>query len=91
MYKRQSFTTNPRKVGAKVVLTLDESTYKPVGMMGLDLRMGDHPLAWTNCIGRGKMFYSAIGHRPETYSQPEYVALLEVAIDWTTDRKACTQ
>ncbi len=85
-----SFKTNPRAVGAKVILTLDESTYKPVGMMNMDLRMGDHPLAWTNCIGKGKMFYSAIGHRPETYSQPEYVALLENAVGWATDKgKTC--
>ena len=85
-----SFTTNPETIGAKVVLSLDESTYKPVGPMGVDLRMGDHPIAWTNCIGKGRMFYSAIGHRPETYSQPEYVTLLEGAIGWAaTDRKAC--
>ncbi len=85
-----SFRTNPRTVGANVILTLDESTYKPDGPMGLDLRMGDHPLAWTNCIGKGKMFYSAIGHRPETYSQPQYVALLETAVGWTVDKsQAC--
>lgn len=85
-----SFRTNPRTVGAKVILTLDEASYQPVGPMGMDLRMGDHPLAWTNCIGKGRMFYSAIGHRPETYSQPQHVALLEAAIDWAaTDRKAC--
>jgi len=35
-----SFTTNPRKGGAKVLLTLDASTCGPVGMMGIDLRMG---------------------------------------------------
>jgi type 1 glutamine amidotransferase len=85
-----SFRTNPRSVGAQVVLTLDESTYSPVGPMGADLRMGDHPLAWTNCIGKGRMFYSAIGHRPETYVQPQHVALLENAITWVaTSRKAC--
>jgi type 1 glutamine amidotransferase len=86
-----SFKTNPRAAGATVVLTLDESTYKPEGMMGQNLRMGaDHPLAWTNCIGKGRMFYSAIGHRPETYSQPQYVSLLESAIQSAaTDRKAC--
>jgi len=84
-----SFRTNPRSIGAKVVLTLDESTYKPEGM-GQDLRMGDHPLAWTNCIGKGRMFYSAIGHRPETYGEPHHVALLENAIRWVaSDRKAC--
>ncbi|MFM6831489.1 MAG: ThuA domain-containing protein [Novosphingobium sp.] len=82
-----SFTTNPRANGAKVLLTLDESTYSPVGPKGVDLRMSDHPIAWTNCIGKGRMFYSAIGHRPEAYSQPEHVALLEEAITWAADQK----
>lgn len=90
-----SFKTNPRDAGAKVVLTLDEGTYSPVGPMGIDLKMGDHPLAWSNCVGtkgreRGRAFYSAIGHLPETYSQPQYVTLLEAAITWAaTDHKAC--
>ncbi|MBV1686710.1 ThuA domain-containing protein [Novosphingobium sp. G106] len=86
-----SFKTNPRAAGAKVIATLDESTYKPVGMMNIDLRMGDHPIAWTNCIGKGRMFYSAIGHRPETYSEPHYVAMLETAIDWAavSGKNAC--
>jgi type 1 glutamine amidotransferase len=85
-----SFTTNPRSIGAKVVLTLDESTYLPVGPNGIDLKMGDHPLAWSNCVGKGRMFYSAIGHRPETYSQPEYAALLEAAIGWAAaESKSC--
>jgi type 1 glutamine amidotransferase len=87
-----SFRTNPRAVGANVLLTLDESTYKPEGM-GQDLKMGeDHPIAWTNCIGTGRMFYSAIGHMPETYSQPQNVALLEAALDWAAnDRTACNK
>lgn len=85
-----SFKTNPRSVGAKVVLTLDESSYSPVGPRGVDLKMGDHPLAWTNCVGKGRMFYSAIGHLPETYSQPQHVTLLENAMRWVAlDRKAC--
>lgn len=85
-----SFRTNPRASGSTVIATLDESTYKPVGMMGIDLRMGDHPIAWTRCVGRGRVFYSAIGHRPETYSQPQNVALLEGAISWAmSDKRAC--
>jgi uncharacterized protein len=82
-----SFRTNPRTIGANVLLTLDESTYKPDGPMGMDLRMGDHPLAWTNCLGQGRIFYSAIGHRPETYSHPQNVALLEAAVGWATDKR----
>jgi uncharacterized protein len=85
-----SFKSNPRAAGANVLLTLDESTYKPDGM-GQNLRMGeDHPIAWTNCVGKGRMFYSAIGHMPETYVQPQHVAMLESAVDWVaTDRAAC--
>jgi len=38
-----------------------------------DLRMGDHPIAWIHCLGEGRSFYSAIGHRPESYSEPHYL------------------
>ena len=85
-----SFRTNPRSVGAKVLLTLDEGTYQPNDLNGPDLRMGDHPIAWTNCIGKGRMFYSAIGHRPETYGHPHHVTVLESAIAWVaTAKRAC--
>lgn len=74
-----SFKTNPRANGAHVLATLDESTYSP----GESLRMGaDHPIAWTRCISNGRSFYSAIGHRPETYSEPHNVMLLEQGLGW---------
>ncbi len=77
-----SFRNNPRDTGSTIIATLDESTYSPEGMRGQQLRMGDHPIAWTRCVGAGRMFYSAIGHRPETYSEPHYVDLLQQAIPW---------
>jgi uncharacterized protein len=77
-----SFKTNPRASGSRVIATLDESTYKPESM-GQDLRMGDHPIVWSRAIGSGRMFYSAIGHRPERYADPVYVQMLEQAITWT--------
>jgi hypothetical protein len=77
-----SFGTNPRATGAHVLATLDESTYSPVGMGGADLRMGDHPVAWTRCIGDGRSFYTAIGHRPESYVEPHSLRLLEQGIAW---------
>ncbi len=79
-----SFAPNPREKGAIVIATLDESTYTPGGYHGQDLRMGDHPIAWARCIGKGRSFYSAIGHRPETYSDANHVALLEQAILWAS-------
>lgn len=79
-----SFKSNPRSNRAQVIATIDESSYDPASE---GLAMGDHPIAWTNRIGRGKMFYSAIGHRPETYSDPHYVAMIEDALSWIVERK----
>jgi type 1 glutamine amidotransferase len=55
-------------------------------MAGMNLRMGDHPIAWSRCIGAGakpgRMYYSAIGHLPERYSDAIYVQMLEQAVAW---------
>jgi uncharacterized protein len=80
-----SFRASPRAT-SQVVATLDEGTYKQVGRGGQNLTMGDHPIAWTRCVGNGRSFYSAIGHRPETYSDPKYQRLLEDAIVWTAGK-----
>lgn len=76
-----SFQSNPRQKGAQVLVTLDESTYNPVDGK-LDLRMGDHPIAWTQCLGKGRSFYTAIGHRPESYSEPNTNKLIQQAVTW---------
>jgi type 1 glutamine amidotransferase len=84
-----SFKNNPRATGATVIATLDESTYSPVGMAGNDLRMGaDHPIAWTRCVVDGRSFYSAIGHRPEVYSDSRHRSLLQQAILWSAGKGA---
>jgi uncharacterized protein len=86
-----SFKNNPRASGSRIIATLDESTYKPDGGIGQNLRMGtDHPIAWSRCVGPkghgGRMFYSAIGHRPERYGDAVYVQMLEQAVGWAADR-----
>jgi len=76
-----SFKTDPRAKGAHILVTLDESTYSP--MTGKkDIRMGDHPIAWTQCIGNGRSFYTAIGHRPEGYSESNTNKLIEQGVAW---------
>jgi type 1 glutamine amidotransferase len=44
--------------------------------------MGDHPIAWTHCLGDGRAFYTAIGHRPESYTEPNSAELLEQGVAW---------
>jgi uncharacterized protein len=76
-----SFRSDPRKNGAHVLATLDETTYKPISGK-TDISMGDHPIAWTQCINDGRSFYTAIGHRPESYSEPNTRKLLEQGVAW---------
>ncbi|MDE2041453.1 MAG: ThuA domain-containing protein [Alphaproteobacteria bacterium] len=79
-----SFKNNPRDTGAHIIATLDENMYEPAEF-GKDIRMGkDHPIVWTRCVGQGRMFYSAIGHRPEMYTDPRYVTMLTNAVLWAT-------
>jgi uncharacterized protein len=42
-------------------------------------------------MGKGRTFYSAIGHMPATYSQPQHIAMLEAAIGWAADKRASCQ
>lgn len=86
-----SFAQSPRLSGAHVIARLDEASYPgdPNEKMFGNLRMGaDHPIVWTRCVGRGRSFYSAIGHLPETYSEPHNVRLISQAIAWTADRNS---
>jgi uncharacterized protein len=83
------FKSNPRSIGSDIIATIDETSYSPLGPMKQDLRMGnDHPIAWSRCIGKGRAFYTAIGHRPEIYSEPIYVTMLENAVEWVGTKGA---
>jgi len=42
----------------------------------------DLPLAWTRQHGAGRVFYSAFGHRPETWDDPWFRAHAAAAIRW---------
>jgi type 1 glutamine amidotransferase len=86
-----SFLSSPRTRGVRVLASLDESTYSPVGIGGKDIRMGDHPIAWSHCVGNGRSFYTAIGHRPESYLEVHSLRLLEQGIVWAADGSGCNK
>lgn len=79
-----SFAKSPRgKKGYHILATLDEGTYEPGSFFGKELAMGgDHPIAWWHCVGTGRVLYSAMGHRPEAYAEPEYREMLLGATNW---------
>jgi uncharacterized protein len=64
-------------------VSIDESSYVPGSFFGKALAMGaDHPVIWKHCVGRGRAFYSALGHTAESYAEPEYREVLKRAINW---------
>ena len=83
-----SFAGNPRAKGYHVLMSIDEGSYTPEQAMWpfpghKSVRMGkDHPMVWTHCEGRGRVFYSALGHRPEAYAEPLHRQMIAGAISW---------
>jgi type 1 glutamine amidotransferase len=76
-----SFERSARAPGVRVLASLDEASYAPRELLR-DIAMGDHPIVWSHCPGRGRAFYSALGHAAETYARPEHARMLEGAIAW---------
>ncbi len=52
---------------AHVLATIDESTYKG-GTVG-----DDHPIAWSKTMGKGLMWYTAMGHTEESFREPLFL------------------
>ncbi len=75
-----NFKADPRGA-VDVLLSLDESTYDPG-----DGAMGDHPIAWCHAIGLGRAWYTALGHRSETYADASFAQHLLGGILWAARR-----
>lgn len=61
-----NFVSSPRRC-ATILACLDESTYKG-GTMGKD-----HPVAWCKEVGRGRVWYTALGHTEESFTEPLFL------------------
>lgn len=56
------------------------------GMEGPDYARPDYPLAWARAYGRGRVFYTAMGHREDVWDSAAYQAMLVGAIEWAAGR-----
>ena len=61
-----NFIATPRDQ-AHVLASLDETTYKG-GTMG-----EDHPIAWCKQVGKGRVWYTALGHTEASYTEPLFL------------------
>ncbi len=65
---------------AAIVATLDEGTYAG-GEMG-----PGHPISWCQTIHGGRSWYTGLGHRPELFADPVFLAHLEKGLAYTMSR-----
>jgi type 1 glutamine amidotransferase len=74
-----NYRTNPRTT-THVLMSLNEPSY--VG----GIMKGDHPITWCKTIGKGRSFYTGLGHTEESYDDPNFTKLLLGAIRYTAKR-----
>jgi uncharacterized protein len=71
------YNQSPR-ANVHVLASIDESTYNPAK----DVKMGDHPVIWTNEHVKAKNIYIAMGHFPELFNDESFTTIFRNAIFW---------
>ena len=76
-----NFDRNPRR-DHHVLLTVDEAGFIYPNTDGGPNMGGDHPVAWLKEFDGGRSFYTNLGHRIETWSDPLFMEHLIGGIRW---------
>lgn len=81
--------SEPKSGLLRTVLQVDEATYDVTRGYGDPISgMGEfHPIAWYQEIDGGRAFYSALGHKPETYLDAKHLDFIYGAIYWAATGK----
>src|SRR5580698_11044194 len=72
-----TYDKDPRP-NVHVLAHVDESSYQPSS----DIKMGDHPVVWTNEKMKARNVYILMGHHPTLFTNDSYKTLLRNAILW---------
>ncbi|WP_221390625.1 ThuA domain-containing protein [Dyadobacter sp. NIV53] len=65
-----------------VIASVDESTYSPDSK----IKMGDHPVIWSNKKVNAKNVYIFMGHSPVLFESEEYQTIFRNAIFWAVKK-----
>lgn len=77
IYQFDGFDRN--NVHVLLSIDMDKTNLKPQKM-----EKGQyHPIAWTRTEGKGRVFYTALGHRPDVWTNPLYQKHLLAGLAWT--------
>jgi len=72
-----TYDKSPRP-NVHVIASVDESSYQPDSKV----KMGDHPVIWTNTKVKARNIYIFMGHSPDLFDNEAYKKLFRNAIFW---------
>lgn len=76
-FNEEWYSLKDFRTDLNVILTLDTK-----GMTGEPYQRAPYPMTWARMEGKGRVFYTAIGDRPENWSSPFFLNLLGGGIRW---------
>jgi len=74
-----TYNRSPRQ-NVEVIASVDESSYEP----DTKIKMGDHPVIWSNPKILAKNVYIFMGHGPDLFDNEAYQLIFKNAIFWAT-------
>jgi len=77
-----TYDRSPRP-NVHVLASVDEKTYVPSS----DLKMGDHPVIWTNEHYKARNIYIFMGHRPEHFDNKSFTQVFANSIFWAAGQQ----
>lgn len=72
-----TYDKSPRP-NVHVLAHVDEATYSP----GTTIKMGDHPVIWTNQHMKARNVYIFMGHHPQLFQNSDFTTIFHNAILW---------
>ncbi len=72
-----TYDKDPRP-NVHVIANVDESSYQPPS----DIKMGDHPVIWTNEKMKARNVYFQMGHHANLFNSPDFKKMFANAILW---------
>jgi uncharacterized protein len=76
-----TYNQSPRG-NVHVIASVDESSYSPAST----IKMGDHPVVWSNENLKARNIYIFMGHAPELFNNESYTTLFRNAIFWAANK-----
>jgi type 1 glutamine amidotransferase len=77
-----TYDRSPRP-NVRVIANVDESSYQP----DTTVKMGDHPVIWTNEKMQARNIYIFMGHSPILFDDPVYKKIFSNAIFWAASAR----